>query len=260
MPTALVLSPHLDDAAFSCGGTMALMADAGWRVCMATAFTRTVHPASGFALACQLDKGLGADVDYMALRRAEDRRAADILGVSDLRWLDLPEAPHRGYDAAPALFGPVRDGDEVWRDLAEMIADLIAALAPDLVRGPQGLGNHVDHRQMIQAIGHARPAIGHARPAIGGDATLAFYRDTPYALRNPLASPFISAAGLAPSKVTIGRGLERKVAASCAYASQVGFQFGGAVEAGSALRAFAKDEGAGDVAERFLGQGPLPAF
>ena len=59
--TALVLSPHLDDAAFSCGGLMALLADAGWRVCMATAFTRSVHPAEGFALACQLDKGLAPD-------------------------------------------------------------------------------------------------------------------------------------------------------------------------------------------------------
>ena len=96
MPTALVLSPHLDDAAFSCGGTVAQLADAGWRSVMVTAFTATVLPATGFALACQLDKGLGPEVDYMALRREEDRAAAVILGVADLRWLDLPEAPHRG--------------------------------------------------------------------------------------------------------------------------------------------------------------------
>ena len=82
---------------FSCGGLLAQLGDRGWRTVLATAFTATVLPATGFALACQLDKGLGPEVDYMALRRDEDRAAAAILGVSDLRWLDLPEAPHRGY-------------------------------------------------------------------------------------------------------------------------------------------------------------------
>ena len=75
MPTALALSPHLDDAAFSCGGTLARLAGAGWRVVVATAFTATVPEPSGFALACQLDKGLAPEVDYMALRRDEDAAA-----------------------------------------------------------------------------------------------------------------------------------------------------------------------------------------
>ena len=138
MPTALVLSPHLDDAAFSCGGSMAQLADAGWRTVMATAFTATVLPVTGFALACQLDKGLGPDVDYMALRREEDRAAAAILGVADLRWLDLPEAPHRGYGSAAALFGAIREDDAMWRPLAGKIAALLGDVQPDLVLAPQG--------------------------------------------------------------------------------------------------------------------------
>ncbi len=243
----LVLSPHLDDAAFSCGGTMALLADAGWRVCLATAFTRSVVPAEGFALACQLDKGLAPEIDYMALRREEDRVAADILGVADLRWLDLPEAPHRGYGSAPALFGPPLDGDDVWRALSSIIADLVGEIAPALILGPQGLGDHVDHRQMIRAIGPVAPP-----PA------LAFYRDTPYALRNPGALPNVTGTGLSQAIVGIGRSVERKVAAACAYESQVGFQFGGVETAGSALRAFALEEGRGVAAERFLGSVPLP--
>ncbi len=67
---------------------------------LVTAFTRSVVPAHGFALACQLDKGLAPDVDYMALRRQEDRDAADILRFSAVHWLDLLEAPHRGYGSA----------------------------------------------------------------------------------------------------------------------------------------------------------------
>ena len=219
-----------------------MLAAAGWRVTLATAFTRSVHPASGFALDCQLDKGLAPDVDYMALRRREDRAAADILGVADLRWLDLPEAPHRGYGSAPALFGPALPGDDVWMALVPLLGGLMAELAPELVLGPQGLGNHIDHRQMIRAIEHTIP-----------HGALAFYRDTPYALRNPKALPTVTVGGLQETEVAIGPGLERKVAAACAYASQVGFQFGGAPAAASALRAFAWDEGEGHAAERFLG-------
>jgi len=241
MPVALVLSPHLDDAAFSCGGTMAVLADAGWEVTLATAFTRSIHPAAGFALACQLDKGLSAEADYMALRHDEDRIAADILGVADLRWLDLPEAPHRGYDSAAALFGPALETDGVWQELAPMLAELVTELQPDMVFGPQGLGNHIDHRQMIRAILQAVPK-----------APLAFYRDTPYALRNPEAAAVVEVAGLTASDIDISRGLERKVAASCAYASQIGFQFGGPYAAGAALRAFSLDEGDGRPVERFL--------
>lgn len=244
MRTALVISPHLDDAAFSCGGTMALLADAGWRVVMATAFTRSVHPAAGFALACQLDKGLGADVDYMALRRGEDADAAGLLGAEP-RFLDLPEAPHRGYDSAAALFGPARDDDDVWRALAAQIGELVEALRPALVLGPQGLGEHVDHRQVIRALLHA----------VDGPP-LAFFRDTPYAIRNPDASRDAALPQLDEAVVDIEAALARKVAASCAYGSQVGFQFGGAEAAGEALRRFALQEGGGRAAERFLG--PVP--
>ena len=74
--TALFVAPHLDDVVFSCGGTLAALADQGWRTVMVTAFTQSIVPAEGFALACQLDKGLAPDVDYMALRRAEDREWA----------------------------------------------------------------------------------------------------------------------------------------------------------------------------------------
>ena len=243
MLTALFLSPHLDDAAFSCGGLIAQLGDAGWRTVMATAFTATVLPATGFALACQTDKGLGPEVDYMALRRAEDWVAADILGVSDLRWLGLPEAPHRGYNTASALFGAVSDDDDVWRPLAGQISALANELRPDLILAPQGLGNHVDHRQMIRAVMNVAPQH------------LAFYRDTPYAIRNPDAAPHVGRPDLRECALGIADGLERRIAASCGYASQVGFQFGGPAPLAAALREFALREGQGRPAERFLAAG-----
>ncbi len=72
----------------------------GWRVVVATLFTRSVPDPQGFALACQLDKGLDATVDYMALRRAEDVAACRALGLGDPIHIPLPEAPHRGYHSA----------------------------------------------------------------------------------------------------------------------------------------------------------------
>jgi len=246
MPTALALSPHLDDAAFSCGGLMALLADSGWHVCIATAFTATVLPATGFALACQLDKGLAPDVDYMALRRAEDRDAGTILGVSDLRHLGLPEAPHRGYESAPALFGEVHADDGVWRPLADLVAALVDELHPALVLAPQGLGGHVDHRQLIRSVLETLPA-----------GQVAWYRDTPYAIRDPAAAHDPLLPPLPPASAPIGPALGRKVAAACAYGSQVSFQFGGPEATGAALRRFAVAEGGGIAAERFLGR--LPA-
>ena len=249
MPTALFLSPHLDDVVFSCGGLAAGLIAEGWTAVLVTAFTRSVVPASGFALACQLDKGLGPEVDYMALRREEDRVAAGIIGFQDVRWLDLLEAPHRGYESAPALFGAIHAGDEMRAGLTSVFAALNTEVAPDLVLAPQGLGNHVDHQHVLAAAMASFPA-----------STLAYYRDTPYAIRQPNAVPLAPSG--TPSRVPIAATLPQKVAAAQAYASQIGFQFGGAEPLAQALRAFAVAEGEGQAAERFCGRsidGVLPS-
>ena len=246
MPTALFLSPHLDDAVFSCGALAARLADDGWETVLATAFTRSVVPATGFALACQLDKGLGPEIDYMALRRAEDLVAAELLGFDEVLWLNLSEAPHRGYENAAALFGAVLPGDDP--GLRDPLAHLKARYTPDLVLAPQGLGGHVDHRVMIAAVLDTFPL----------DRML-FYRDTPYAIREPGAAPGDGIAGLPSRTIPAGGAMERKIAAAQAYASQIGFQFQGPANAAAALRGFAVQEGGGEAAERFLGRGLPPS-
>ncbi len=240
--TALFISPHLDDVAFSCGGLAALLSDAGWHTILATVFTRSIVPAQGFALACQLDKGLPADADYMALRRQEDLRAAALLGFTAVNWLDFPEAPHRGYTSAPALFNAILATDNIAPDIADALSVIDGAGQPELVLAPQGLGAHVDHQIIVQAATRAFPA-----------SRLAFYRDTPYAIRNPDARPLAGVPTEPETLVLISKVLERKLAASAAYASQIGFQFGGAAPLGEALRAFALHEGCGVPAERFTG-------
>ena len=57
----LAVSPHLDDAVFSAGGTLAGHALDGDDVTVVTCFTGNVARPQGFALACQLDKGLSPE-------------------------------------------------------------------------------------------------------------------------------------------------------------------------------------------------------
>jgi len=218
MPTALALSPHLDDAAFSCGGTLARLAGTGWRVVVATVFTASVPDPRGFALACQLDKGLGPEIDYMALRRAEDAAAMRALGAAPV-WLPFPEAPHRRYDSAPALFAGVREDDRIVDDLAPALAALLEQHRPALVLAPQAIGAHADHVQLVRAMDRA-----------GVEAPVLWWRDFPYAVldaspREPFRDRMI---GLEAFNVALWvNEAEAKRRACRAYASQLGFQFGG---------------------------------
>ncbi len=212
MPAALFISPHLDDAVFSAGGTMAGLADAGWRVVLATVFTRSVPGPAGFALRCQTDKGLSPDVDYMALRRAEDAAAAAAVGVApaDVRWLGLPEAPHRGYHSAADLFAGVHpDDDPTTAAVADAIAPMVAAA--DAVFAPVGIGDHVDHAHVVRAV--ATVTAGRPVPA-------ARWLDAPYLLRLSTPPP-------ATHRVDLTRTLSRKLDGCAAYATQLAFQFGG---------------------------------
>ena len=204
----LAVSPHLDDAAFSVGGALALLADAGHEVSVVTCFTASVPGPTGFALACQTDKGLGPEVDYMAVRRAEDAAAQAVLTTTVVH-LPLREAPHRGYDSAAALFAGVRSDDLVWQELAALLQEFQA----DLWLAPQGLGAHVDHLQVVRAVAALE------RPT-------AWWRDAPYVLKQPDAQPSPDLpSGLSPVVLPADR--DRRADACACYVTQLGFQFGG---------------------------------
>lgn len=206
MPHAVAFSPHLDDAAFSCGGTLARLVQAGWAVTLCTVFTRSVPAPSGFALACQTDKGLSPEADYMALRRAEDADACAALGVEPL-WLDWPEAPHRGYHDAASLFRP-----PLPQDPAHGLAKSLPALKVDLVLAPQAIGGHVDHVLLVQAL------LGDARPTL-------WWTDFPYATRPATARPLAAWMAQLPECRVDGDACAR-LAACTAYRTQLDFQFG----------------------------------
>jgi LmbE family N-acetylglucosaminyl deacetylase len=230
----LAVSPHLDDAAFSAGATLAALAAAGHEVTVVTCFTRSVPDPTGFALSCQLDKGLSPDVDYLALRRAENAAAMRVLGATAVD-LDLPEAPHRGYTSAPDLFAGVHAGDDVWRE----VADRLAGLSADLWLAPQALGGHVDHLQVLRAAALL-------------DRPVLWWRDSPYVLRQPDAVPGPGLPdGLAPVELPQHR--EQRADACARYVTQLGFQFGGEPAMRAALARLREVLLAGPAARAVLG-------
>lgn len=210
MRTLLAISPHLDDAIFSAGSTIARASRRGWRTVIATVFTGNVSQPKGFALACQLDKGLGPDVDYMALRREEDLAACALVGAEAIH-LPYLEAPHRGYEDAPALFGAVHADDEAITTVARGLADLIAAVSPTRILAPFGLGGHVDHLIVRDAVHLAAAA-----------RAVYLWEDWPYlervAAHNRTAARFVRSDAELQAV---------KLAACAAYETQLGFQFGG---------------------------------
>ena len=211
MKTLLAISPHLDDAIFSVGALLWSLRRRGWRVVVATVFAGNVERPSGFALACQLDKGLAADVDYMALRRDEDRQACKTIDVEP-RHLPLLEAPHRGYSNAAALFHSVLPTDRVQIQVQAELAAVLTDVQPEVVLAPLAVGGHVDHlitRSAVEAIfAPRRLRLWEDWPYIDSIGTI----DRRCANRLPLSEDALCA----------------KTQACACYVSQLGFQFGGA--------------------------------
>ncbi|MEA2179630.1 MAG: hypothetical protein QOG77_2927 [Solirubrobacteraceae bacterium] len=216
----LAVSPHLDDAAFSAGATLATLIAHGHRVTLVTAFTASVAHPSDFALACQADLGVPACVDVMAMRRVEDMEAAAHLGVQRLVHLPFAEAQYRGYDSPDALLGPLREDDDVAPDLRAAL-DVLGSY--DLILAPLALGDHVDHRQLRRAIGlpgrwdDPEPVRRFSR------GPLALWRDTPHVLNgDDPPTPGDDAV------VVSGDALKRKLAACACYTTTMDALFGGA--------------------------------
>lgn len=151
MRTLLAISPHLDDAVFSAGALLWKRRQRGWRVIVVTIFTGNVARPSGFALACQLDKGLSADIDYMALRRKEDQNACAVLGLESYH-LPLLEAPHRGYESAGEMFDKILLSDDVEREVCAQLASVLLDTRPNVVLAPLSIGGHVDHVIVRSAV------------------------------------------------------------------------------------------------------------
>lgn len=219
MKTILTISPHLDDAAFSVGPLLADLAGEA-RLVVVTPFTGSVVSPKGFALSCQLDKGLASDADYMRIRREEDALWTEHFGLTFVHGPFL-EAPHRGYNQAKELFGPFNPVDFVSQDLESWLRNFSDEINPDIILLPLGVGRHVDHRRVRDA----------AEKAIGGSRHLEYFQDQPYTVKTGSIesgrAPF-EAVGLHAHRVLVSEDAIMRALSACeSYRTQIPFQFGG---------------------------------
>jgi LmbE family N-acetylglucosaminyl deacetylase len=114
----VVLAPHPDDEVLACGGLIAAHRDRGLPV--------TVVVMTDGALGLL---GVDAGAAYRELRRAETRRAVDVLGGCEVVFLDLPDG---GLAAAHGV--------------AERVRDVLARAQAATVVMPSPFELHPDHR------------------------------------------------------------------------------------------------------------------
>lgn len=179
---ALVVAPHPDDEVLGCGGTIALLADAGCAVHVAV--MTTGRPPR-------------FDPEGAARVRDEATRAHELLGVSTTHWLDLPAAALDTYphaDANDALSALVRDMG---------IKTLLLPHPGDV---------HLDHqRTFLSGLVAARPHQSDYPKAVLAYETLS---------ETNWNAPYLSPAFQPNVFVDISDVLDRKLDAFAAFASQ----------------------------------------
>ena len=173
----IYLSPHLDDAALSCGGLIWEQSQAGaqvsiWTLCAGFIPSRPLSP-----FAQELHARWRTGPEAVQLRREEDHQAAERLGAASI-YLDIPDCIYR-FRRLPEGDLPLIQGEadlqnaEPENDLVEHLAQVLKETLPSGARVvcPMALGGHIDHRL-------ARAA------AERSGLSLLYYADYPYVLRS----------------------------------------------------------------------------
>lgn len=201
----IYLSPHLDDAALSCGGLIWEQTRAGeqasiWTICAGDAPDAQLSP---FAESLHLRWQAGPQAADE--RRLEDLRSCERLNAS-CKHFSLPDCIYRRsssshdyfYDSEQAIFGPLHPDEAA---LVNQLSQEIALQLPPrcALVAPLALGGHVDHRLTRAIAGRLAQSVRH----------LWYYADYPYALKASdelanlrlagwvVANHSITAAGLA---------------------------------------------------------------
>jgi LmbE family N-acetylglucosaminyl deacetylase len=193
---ALVIFAHPDDAEFLCGGTIAVWTAAGTDV----SYVCVTDGSAGW-------NGPDRSRDEIAeIRRSELRRAADVLGVRDVRLL--------GYTD-----GRLEASLDLRRDLAREVRrarpDVLVTFDPSMRWSGRRYINHPDHRAVGEAVLAVVACDAPTRPQFPELLDEGF---EPYEVP---ALWLATAAGEGDRLVDIGDTLDRKVEAIRVQESQV---------------------------------------
>jgi len=128
----LVVLAHPDDPEFFCGATFAMWAQAGHhiRYCLVTCGDKGTKDVTVTAS------------DLCGIRQVEQRNAASVLGVEDIRFLDYPD----GYVVAD-----LKLRKDITRAIRQERPDILVTCDPTTLFVGDNRINHPDHRAAGQA-------------------------------------------------------------------------------------------------------------
>ena len=228
----IVLSPHLDDAALSCGALM-IHAASRTSVIVVTLFTEAAPKPYTFSARRYLQQVGVRDAEALyQQRREEDRAALERVGITCVH-AGLPEALFRrrsgrirslGGRALPELehvypiyrmhitAGRVAPADAgTMRQVSEMIRQRVDS-GPSVVLAPLGVGKHVDHILVRNVAKHS-------------GAQVVYYSDFPYNQRHLAEDDFVRRNRL--TEMQWSKLIEAKIELVQAYHTQVEALFEG---------------------------------
>ena len=256
----VLLSPHFDDVVFSCGALVAQWARSGQRVAIVTICAGLPPAGPLSAYASKLHRRWSPQLESLpaqmvAQRRAEDLRAADVLGAMAIH-LTVPDCIYRLnpdggwlYEGHAQIFGALHAAEQhLPQQIAQQLGRVSGVTADTRIWIPLALGNHVDH-QLVRAA-----AQQCALPGRRG-----YYEDYPYAEdATAIAGVTLPDPELAQRSLPVtAQSLEAKLNAISAYESQLSSFWTDGAEMRRRVTDYALLVGAGAPAERMWMQGAL---
>jgi LmbE family N-acetylglucosaminyl deacetylase len=209
------LSPHYDDAVYSCGGTIYQFVQQGEKVIILTLMGGLPSfPLPDTPIVRELQERWAiAEENPVTERRREDDAAAKILGAIPIR-LNIPDCIYRQHEGK-ALYP---DDASLWaevhpQDPAHAVLAKQELEDASLIYAPLGAGRHVDH-QLVREWALKLQAQGRH---------ILFYEDYPYLRKREAVDEALTHfKPMQPYKVLLSEAaMQAKIAAMAAYSSQI---------------------------------------
>ncbi len=212
----LFLSPHYDDAIYSCGATIYDLVQQGHEVEILTLMAGIPSlPLPDTPVLKDNHQRWQAGENPVTARREEDKVALDIVGATS-RYLDLPDCIYRVANDTPLY----ATEESLWKNIhpddpAPRLLESLRIEDVDIVFAPLGVGEHVDHL-IARDYGW--------QLAQNGIFPVQFYVEYPY-LRDKL-SVRVAYEAFPAELATMNRqvseiAMQHKIKAMAAYTSQI---------------------------------------
>ncbi|WP_117161172.1 PIG-L deacetylase family protein [Paraliobacillus sp. X-1268] len=169
--SVLIMSPHIDDAFLSLGGTIHLLSSKGVDIKVVNVFSKT-----NFSIKPSM-------TDIQRIRRNEEMLNANLVrNISsnnniDVEFLGIPDAVMRGHKVNDVLDYPRGNTHmeeySLKTELVSIIKNLIKTNKKSTIFIPLGIGNHIDHVILRDAFFESMPT-GYNKQVILG------YEEQPY--------------------------------------------------------------------------------